>query len=239
MHGRRAGAWPGSRSGWYHPAVITRPQLPASRREVTGKAVARLRRAGILPAVVYGHGVPSESIQVDAREFETIRRRAGRNVILDLRLDGGRARPVLVHGVQEHPVARRPVHVDFFVVRMTEELTVDVGLVLTGEAPAVTELGGTLLTLRDAIQVRALPDKLPQSIELDLASLETFDVVLHVADLQLPPDVVLVTDPAEPLVRVVPPRVEEEPVTGVVEEAPEPVEAGAEEDSSAEGDAAE
>lgn len=195
-----------------------RPQLAAQKRTVTGKRVARLRRTGRLPAVVYGHGVDSQSIDVDAHEFDLLRRHAGRNAIVDLRLDGGRARPVLVHGVQEHPVARRPLHVDFFVVRMTEELTVDVPIVMVGESVAATRDGGTLLHLLDAVKVRALPDSLPQTLELDVTPLDSFDAVLHVSDLQMPAGVTLVTDPEESLARVQPPRVEEEPV---VAEAPE------------------
>ena len=112
---------------------MSRPQLSAAAREVHGKAVKNLRRQGIVPAVVFGHGVESNAIQFDAHEFELLRRRTGRNTLLDLTLDGKKAVPVLVHDVQVHPITRHPLHVDLLVVRMTEELTVDVQVVLTGE----------------------------------------------------------------------------------------------------------
>jgi large subunit ribosomal protein L25 len=207
--------------------VITRPQLGAQRRSVSGKHVRRLRREGILPGVVYGRGLPSESIQIDAREFDTLRRHAGRNALVDLRVDGDRARPVLLHAVQEHPVQRTALHVDLLIVRMTEEMTVDVPVTMTGESEAVSKLGGTLLHLRDTVQVRALPADLPSTIEADISSLADFDTMLHVSDLHPPERVTLLTDPSEPLARVQAPRVEEMPVVEAAEEVP-PGEVGAE-----------
>ena len=106
-----------------------RATLAAEHRELTGKKVARLRHAGRLPAVVYGHGVASDSISIDAHEFEQLRRHTGPNALVDLSVDGAKAQPVLVSSVQVHPVNRRALHVDLFLVRMTEELTVDVPLV--------------------------------------------------------------------------------------------------------------
>jgi large subunit ribosomal protein L25 len=192
--------------------VATRPVLAASRRTVTGKAVSRLRREGKLPAVVYGHGVASEPIQVDLREFDTLRRHVGRNAIVDLSLDGARPRAVMVQAVQIHPVNRRAVHADLFVVRMTEEMTVDVTVAFTGESTASEKLGGTLLHLRETVSVRALPGDIPESLELDITPLDSFDAVLHVSDLQAPNGVTILTDEHEALARVQAPRVEEEPV---------------------------
>ena len=160
-----------------------RATLAAEHRELTGKKVARLRHAGRLPAVVYGHGVDSNSISIDAHEFEQLRRHTGPNALVDLSVDGGKAQPVLVHAVQVHPVNRRPLHVDLFLVRMTEELTVDVPLVATGESSAIVDLGGTLLHPIESVRIRALPDHLPQSIEYSIESLVDFDTTIHVRDL--------------------------------------------------------
>jgi large subunit ribosomal protein L25 len=100
--------------------ATARATLVAQHRDVTGKKVAGLRRAGKLPAVVYGHGIESDSVTVDAHEFEQLRRHVGPNALVDLSVDGDKPRPVLVHGVQVHPVNRRTLHVDLFLVRMTE-----------------------------------------------------------------------------------------------------------------------
>src|SRR6476646_10779524 len=202
---------------------MSRPILSAAAREVHGKAVKNLRRQGIVPAVVFGHGVEANAIQFDAHEFELLRRRTGRNTLLDLTLDGKKAVPVLVHDVQVHPITRHPLHVDLLVVRMTEELTVDVQVVLTGESTAVERMGGVLLQLRNTVQVKALPDHLPQSLELDITPLEDFDQVLHVSDISVPADVTLLTDASEAVARVQAPRVEEvEPVAEAAEEGEEP-----------------
>ncbi|MDQ3871375.1 MAG: 50S ribosomal protein L25 [Chloroflexota bacterium] len=189
-----------------------RPELTAHHREVTGKKVARLRREGIVPAVLYGHGQPSEPVQVDARAFEQLRRHVGRNALIDLHVENGRPRPVLVHAVQEHPVNRRVVHVDFFLVSMREELTVDVPIAMTGSSEAVEKQGGTLLHLLDTVKVRALPADLPDLLQLDVTPLRSFEEVLHVRDLSVPESVTLLTDPDEPIARVQPPRIEEEVV---------------------------
>lgn len=206
-----------------------RATLAAEHRDVIGKKVARLRSAGRLPAVVYGHGVDSASISIDAHEFELLRRHTGPNALVDLSLDGEKARPVLVSSVQVHPVNRRTLHVDLFLVRMTEELTVDVPLVATGDSPAVALQGGTLLHPIESVRVRALPDKLPQVIEYPVESLTDFDTTLHVRDLVIPADVTLLTDGDEIIARVQAPRVEEAPTVAPVEVgegAPEAAESG-------------
>ena len=211
-----------------------RATLAAEHRDVTGKKVAGLRRQGRLPAVVFGHGISSENVSLDAHDFELLRRKAGQNALIDLSVHGEKTRPVLVHGVQVHPVHRRPLHVDLFLVRMTEELIVDVPLVATGTSVAVENLNGTLLHPIESVRIRALPDHLPQSIEYSIDGLDDFDAVVKVSDLTIPGDVALLTDPDEVVAKVQAPRieVEEEPVVAEGEE-------GAEGEEAAEGEAGE
>jgi large subunit ribosomal protein L25 len=204
-------------------ASTNRPSLAAEPRDVFGKKVARLRRAGKLPGVVFGRGLESTSVSVDGHEFELLRRRTGPNALVDLSVGGETGQPVLIHGVQVHPVTRRPLHVDLFLVRMTEELIVDVPLVPVGESPAVVDEGGTLLHGIESVKVRALPDHLPQSIEYSIESLVDFDTTIHVRDLAIPDDVTLLTDPDDVVAKVQAPRVEveEEPVVAEGEEIAE------------------
>jgi large subunit ribosomal protein L25 len=211
-----------------------RPTLAAAHREITGKKVAGLRRDGKLPAVVYGHDVPSTNVSIDTHDFETLRRQVGPNTLIDLSIDGKKAQPVLVHGIAIHPVERKPLHVDLLAVRMTQELTVDVPLVANGESEAVSKLGGTLIHPTETIKVKALPDHLPQSLEYDISPLVDFDAVVLVSALTIPDDVTLLTDAGEIIAKVLAPRVEE-----VVEEAvPEGEEAEGEEAEGAEAGAA-
>ena len=204
-----------------------RATLAAEHRDVTGKKVATLRRAGRLPAVVYGHGVDSDSVSIDAHEFEQLRRHVGPNALVDLSVDGKKALPVLVSAVQLHPVKRHTLHVDLFLVRMTEELTVDVPLVATGESPAVANQGGTLLHPIESVRIRALPDHLPQSIEYAVDSLVDFDTTIHVRDLTIPEGATLLTDGDDIIAKVQAPRVEE------VVEVPAEIGEGAPEEGAA------
>ncbi len=200
--------------------ATARPTLAAEPREITGKAVKHLRAAGRLPAVVYGHGVESTNVTVSTHDFELLRRQVGSNALVDLSVDGKKADPVLIYDVQIHPVNRRPLHADLFLVRMTEELTVDVPLVATGTSHAVEQLNGTLLHPAETVKVKALPDHLPQSIEFSVESLVDFDASIYVRDLTIPDDVTLLTDPDEIIAKVQAPRieVEEEPVVAEGEE---------------------
>ena len=211
-------------------AAPARPKLAAARRTVTGKKVAYMRRDGRLPAVVFGRGLESNSVSLDTHEFEVLRRHAGPNTLIDLSVDGGTAAPVLVSEVQLHRVTRKPLHVDLYVVRMTEELTVDVPVTVSGTADAVEKLGGTLSHV-STIKVRALPDHLPGHIDIPIDSLADFDSVVHVSELAIPGDVTLVTDGNEIAARVLPPRVEE------VVEVPEAAAEGAPTEEGEEGEA--
>ena len=194
-----------------------RPRLAAASRTVTGKAVAHMRKEGRVPAVVYGHGTASEPVSLDAHEFDQLRRHTGASTLIDLSVDDHKVRPVLVSSVQVHPVNRRPLHVDLFVVRMTEELTVEVPLVGTGSAPA-SESGGTLVHPVSSVRVRALPANLPDSLHYDLSPLVSYDVTITVADIAAPEGVTIVADPADVVARVLAPRVEEEVVVAAAEE---------------------
>lgn len=182
-----------------------RPQLAASSRTITGKNVARLRRQGLLPAVVYGHGAASEPVTLEVLEFDRLRRHTGASTLVDLSIDGARTVPVLLHGVQRDLMTGRPIHVDLFAVRMTEELTAEVRLVPDGVAPAA-EAGGSLVHPVSTVRARALPDALPDTIHYSLASLVGFESTITVADLILPPGVTLQTDPSEVIARVLIPR---------------------------------
>ena len=218
--------------------MSTRPVVSAEPREVVGKKVSSLRRQGILPAVVYGGSRESENIQLDSREFDVLMRTTSRNTLVDLKVGKSKATPVLLQGIHEHPVRRNPMHVDFLVVSMTEAITVEVPVNYMGDSTAADKLGGTLLHLRESVSISALATALPQAIDLDITPLDSFDAVLHVSDLIIPEGVTILTDAEEPLARVQPPRVEEEPVYGEGEELEEGAEAAEGEEGAEAAEAA-
>ncbi len=210
--------------------MSTRPVVSAEPREVVGKKVSSLRRQGILPAVVYGGNRESENIQLDSRAFDVLMRTTTRNTLVDLKVGKGKVTPVLLHSIHEHPVRRHPMHVDFLVVSMTEAITVDVPINYMGDSTAADKLGGTLLHMRESVSISVLATALPHAIDLDISPLDSFEAVLHVRDLVVPEGVSILTDADEQLARVQPPRVEEEPLSGVGAEegaeAPESADAG-------------
>jgi large subunit ribosomal protein L25 len=196
--------------------------LAATRRTETGKAAARLRKAGRIPAVVFGHGLDSISVTIDGLEFEHLRRVVHSNSIVELKIDGKDKHKVMIHGIQVDPRTRHLLHIDLFELKSGEEVTVDIPLHYTGESYAVDRLGGSLLHTVDRLKVRALPEKLPEKLEFSIEVLKDFDAAVHARDIVLPGDVALVSDPDEVVARVVAPRAAEvvAPTEEVAAEAP-------------------
>jgi large subunit ribosomal protein L25 len=194
-------------------------ELTLDPREAQGKANKRLRRAGIVPGVVYGKGEDSTNVQVEAKTFETLYRAAGRTSVVKFRLPGAeRSTSGFIKSVQRHPLSGQAIHVDYLLVNLKVEMEVDIPLVFTGDAPAVEETGGTLLHNLNSVRVKALPTDIPHEITVDVSTLVSLDVAIHVSDLSLNRDLVQVLTDGETLVAtVVPPRVEEEPEVVVAE----------------------
>ena len=189
-------------------------------RQAQGKANKRLRRSGIVPGVVFGNGEESTPVQLDAKEFESLYRSAGRTSVVNLTVPGmSGTKSAVIKGVQRHPLTGNALHVDFLVINLRNEMEVDVPLTFVGEAPAVEATGGTLLHNLSAIHVKALPNDIPREIEVNVSTLVSLDVAIHVRDLSLNRDAVTVLTDGDLLVAtVVPPRVEEEPEPVVSEE---------------------
>ncbi len=184
-------------------------QLQAAPRTVLGKAVGRLRRSGILPAVIYGKG-DSIPIQVDLRAFEHGYRIWGRTTLLTLTgIDGDI--PALVTDVARDPRTGRLLHADFFRVSLTEKVHAEVPLHFVGESPAVKNLSAVLLHAMAQLRVEAFPQDIPRRIDVDLSALVTMDDAVHVRDVQVDATKIkLLDDPDNIVVKVIPQRAEEE-----------------------------
>jgi len=198
--------------------MAKREKLTAQKREVTGRKVKKLRREGILPANLFGKGIKSQSLQLNFKEFLKIFEKVGETGLIDLAINGGEARPVLVSNVQIEPVSDQPLHVDFHQVNLEEKVTVAVPIQLVGEAPAVIQDEGVLVQPLAEVEVEALPTDLPDHLEADISSLDKIDAAVRVADLKVPKGVAVKTTQEE-VVAIINPRAKEEEVTPVVEEA--------------------
>lgn len=214
-------------------------QLSVDPRTVTGKKVKALRRQGIIPAHLYGHGTESLALQAEKQTITGLLRRAGRNAIIGLQINGeGAPRPVVLRGVQRDPVTDELMHIDFFQISLTEMLRAEVPLVLIGNAPAVAAYSGVLLQTLNQIAVQALPTDVPEQIEVDVSDLDTLDAALFVRDLSIPPNVEVLADPDQLVAKVEPPRIAAEIEAEEAAAREVVVEAAAKEAAEAEAEAA-
>ena len=205
--------------------------IVAEPREITGKAVSKLRRQRLIPGVVYGPGMKPQSLQVRARDFDQTYLRAGSTQLVDLSVgEGGTSRKVFIHAVQRNPINHQATHIDFVEVNLREEMTVNVPVVLVGESPAVRNGDGALLHHSEHITLKSLPMNIPQLIELDVSGLTEIGQSLYVSDLELPENITLMSNPDDLVVRIIESKVEAEVV-----EAEEAEEAEAEGEGEAEG----
>jgi len=215
---------------------MERVTLKARVRDGVGKGVARaLRRQGMVPGVLYGHGRAPRPVAVDARALDAVlHTHAGLNVLIDLELvgNGGEPATVMVKEVQRGLFRHEPIHVDFYAVSLTERLQAHVPVVLKGTPRGVAE-GGTIEHHLREVLVECLPTQIPDSIEVDVSALGV-GRSLHVSDLVPPQGVRLLTPREEVVVTVVAPRVHEEVPPAAPEVAAAP---GAPASTPAEGSA--
>lgn len=188
--------------------MAERMTLAAAPRVVLGKKVARLRRAGKLPANVYGKGLDSVAVELDAREFGRILKVGGTRSLYDLKVEGeGGPRPVVLRGLSRAHGTGVPIHVDFYQVDPTKPIQATVQLHFVGVAPAVQDLAGTLVQSLETVVVRCYPLAIPESLEVDLSRLVNFEASLTVGDLVAPEGVEITTDPSVFIASVAPPRI--------------------------------
>lgn len=185
--------------------------LSASIRTPSGKEAKSLRRQGLIPGVIYGHGVDNKSLAIDEKALNKVYRQVGETTLFDLAIEGQDTIKVLIQDVQRNPVSGAIQHVDFHQVRMDEKIEVDIPLKYVGESPAVKELGGILVRAVSELKVKCLPKDLVHEIEVDLGSLGKFNDVIIVSQISLPPGIeVLSPSKEEVIATVAQPRSEAE-----------------------------
>lgn len=211
-------------------------KLDAEPRTVLGKKVKQLRRAGTLPAVVYGPMVDgADSVQVDARDFEFTFRDVGYTSLIDLSVGSSKSLPVFVREVQLHPVRRDILHIDFFAPNMRLPVEAQVPVHTVGELDDTIEAEVTLGIFE--VTVSALPDMIPNEIQADISGLKEIGDQISAGDLPLPEGVELTSGEDDLIVKLDPIREEEEePEEEVEGEEGEEPEVVGEEDEESDGD---
>ena len=204
--------------------------VKADERTEIGKGAARsLRRAGMIPAVVYSSG-GSKAIKVNTKEMTTlIYSGVGEHALITIELekDGKKVseHPVLVKDFQRDPVSEELLHVDFFEVSLKENITIAVSIEIL-KKPIGVKMGGVLQKRIREIEVECLPTNIPDKIEIDAEFVE-IGQSFHVSDLPEMKDVKIIPDGTEVILSVTAPVVEEEPEEVVEEAAAEPEIVGA------------
>jgi large subunit ribosomal protein L25 len=197
--------------------------LAATPREKTGKGAARQARfAKQVPAVIYGHGRPAQSLMVDALLLEQAL--AGvepESTLIELTVDGKKTR-TLIREIQRHPIRPDIIHVDFYEIHSGEKITLKVPVHLVGTADGVRNGGGVLDQVTREVEIEVLPEHIPDRVELEVTTLKIGDS-LHVRDLTIA-NATILTGADLTIVVVVPPRAEEvaAPTADAVAEVAEP-----------------
>lgn len=194
------------------------PVLDAEARSILGKKVKKLRREGLLPANVYGKGIESKSLQVKLSDFQIVYKQVGETGLVDLQTNG-ETRPVLIKNLQMDYFNNTPLHADFYQVNLKEKVRTMIPIELIGEAKAVTEKIGVLLQTLNEVEIEALPDRIPESIEANVEGLTEIGAGITVGELKVAEGVTILTDPGVTIARISEQQKEEEPAA-VTAEAP-------------------
>ena len=184
-------------------------ELTVQKREILGRKIKSLRRDGLIPAELYGHGFKNVHLSVSAKDFSKVFKEAGESTIINL-IVGSDKFPVLVHDVGFDSLNDKINHIDFYAVRMDEKITAAVPLEFVGEAPAVKEKGGVLIKAVKEIDLETLPADLPRSIAVDIASLSDIGSVIRVGDLKIGSNIKLLVDSETVIASIIGQAAEEE-----------------------------
>ena len=191
-------------------------ELTVNKRDITGKKVRFLRRQGITPVHLFGHGIESLALQCEKVKIEQVLKQAGKATLISLKVDEEKkARSVVVRDVSRDPLKGELIHVDLYQVKMKEKVKIEIPIVLTGESPLLKSKGNVLMQELHALTVECLPSKIPTSIEVDISSITKSEETIRVKDIDMRDEVVILNDLELVVVNIIAQRSEklEEEVT--------------------------
>jgi len=210
-------------------------ELEVATREILGKKVKHLRRQGITPVHLFGHGIKSLALQCDTGELEQVLAQAGHTGLIGLKLDKEKKpRTVVVREFDRDWQRGRLLHVDFYQIKMEEKIKVEVPIVLVGETPALKSKDNMLEHELETLSVECLPAKIPANVEVDISSFTEPGQAIRVRDIALDKDITVLNDPELVVVKISwrpVEKVEEEVVEEVVEAEEAVEEVGAPEEA--------
>lgn len=178
-------------------------KLQATPRTVIGKQVKQLRRAGLLPGIIYGSSIEPLAVQFDAQEARSVANQAGSSSLINVYVAGIPVPySVIIRDVQWDYLKRVLIHLDLQALSMTEKVRIQISINLVGTAHAVEELGGVLLHLVNEIDVECLPSALVPAIDVDISGLTQIGDSISVKDIVVPEGIEILTDAEETVVQI-------------------------------------
>jgi large subunit ribosomal protein L25 len=190
--------------------------LNVTNRTITGKKVKTLRNQGLIPMNMFGHRTDSQALQCDLSQLNKILPVAGTNIPISINIDGetkdASETICFVRDLQWDPISDKLLHVDLYRVDTSRTVTIEVPITLTGTSDAIINMGGTLIQPVSSVTVQGLPLNIPREYVLDISALDSFDKSILISDLETDDSIELMNPEDQMLARVLPPRIEEEPV---------------------------
>jgi large subunit ribosomal protein L25 len=178
-------------------------ELKVTNREILGKKVKHLRRQGITPVHLFGHGIESLALQCDTGELERVLGQAGQTRLISLKLaKEKKPRAAVVREFDRDWRKGKLLHVDFYQVKMEEKIKLEVPVVLVGEAPALKSKTTMLEHALGTLTIECLPAKIPTSLEVDISSLTELDQAIRVKDVTLDKDITVLNNPELVVVKI-------------------------------------
>ena len=167
--------------------------LKATKRDVTGKQVKALRRAGELPAVIYGRHVEPVAISLNAHSTELVIAKVTSSTLVTIDVEG-QEYAALVREKQRNYIKGNITHIDFLALDLTEMIRTKVRLTFTGVSSAVKDYSAVLVHRMDAVEVECLPSNLPERVIVDISSLKEIGNSIRISDIPLPENITVLND---------------------------------------------
>jgi len=201
-------------------------ELHVAKRDILGKKVRFLRRQGITPVHLFGHGIESLSLQCETSNIEQLLTKAGKATLINLKLDKEKKpRFVVVREVSRDPLKNKLLHVDLYQVKMEEKVKLEIPIILTGESPLLKVKGNVLMQELHTLTIECLPSKIPAKVEVDISSITKSEQTIRVKDIDIGNEVVILNDPELMVMNIIAQRAGKlEETSEVSEAAPAPEE---------------
>ncbi|MCX6796331.1 MAG: 50S ribosomal protein L25 [Candidatus Falkowbacteria bacterium] len=185
-------------------------KLNAISRDIKKESANQNRREGYIPAVLYGSGQKNLNLKVKDQEINKFLDHHDTSSLIDLSIDGATPIITIIKDKQHEVLKNKLIHLDFYRLNMKNKIEVEIPLHFINEPKIIKEVGGTLIKNFETLEVKCLPSDLLEKIEVDLFLLNTYEDIIKISDLHLPPSFEITKHPEDVVAHVIEPKVEVE-----------------------------